>query len=364
MRIILHVDLDAFFASVEEREHPEYRGFPIIVGAKPKDGKGRGVVSTANYKAREYGIKSGMPISTAWKLCPKAIFLQPRFELYEKVSESIMKILKESSDKFEQVSIDEAFLDVSSKCKDFEEAKQLGILIKEKIFEKEGLTCSIGIAPNKLIAKLASDYQKPDGLTVVLPERVKDFLKNLSLSSLPGIGKKTEKILNSIGIKTIEDLGNCDPSILVSKFGKLGVNFYLMAKGIDESEVIESWETKSIGKEITFENDTNDMEFIFNVIDNMIEEVYRELLNKKYFFKTISAKIRYENFETCIRSKTYSVYTQDARIIRKFYYEIALPLIFQDRRIRLIGIRLSNLYKTENQKRLIDFLGNDFPHFF
>jgi DNA polymerase IV (DinB-like DNA polymerase) len=164
-RIIIHVDMDAFFASIEQREHPEYKDKPVIVGANPREGKGRGVVSACSYEARKFGIRSGMPISKAWRLCPNAIYLPVNFKLYEKVSSRIMNILKEHAEKLEQVGLDEAFLDVSRRVKDFEQAKNLAVLIKEKILEEEGLTCSVGIGPNKLISKIASDYKKPDGLT-------------------------------------------------------------------------------------------------------------------------------------------------------------------------------------------------------
>ncbi|MEM5805516.1 MAG: DNA polymerase IV [Candidatus Aenigmatarchaeota archaeon] len=354
MRIILHVDLDAFFAAVEEREHPEYKGLPIVVGADPKEGKGRGVVSTANYEARKYGIKSAMPISKAYKLCPNAIFLRPNFELYEKVSENIMQILRQHADKFEQVSIDEAFLDVSKRCKNFEEARQLAILIKEKIFEVEGLTCSIGIGPNKLIAKLASDYKKPDGLTVVEEEKVKGFLEPLPVEALLGIGRKTAKVLQEMKIKTVGELAKADPTLLISKFGKVGAYFYQMAHGIDESEVTEEWEPKSIGREITFEKDVDDIKFVFQVLDELIEEIYKELLKQKYFFKIVSIKIRYEDFETHTRAKTNPFSTQDVRLLRNFVYELILPFLQKEKKIRLIGARVSGLNKVEKQRKLVE----------
>lgn len=176
MRVVLHVDLDAFFPSVEVREHPELKGKPVVVGADPKEGKGRGVVSSASYEARKYGIRSALPISRAWKLCPNCVYLRPHFDLYIKASNSIMKILKDHADKFEQGGIDEAYLDISSQVKDFDEAGEFAKNLMEEVLDKEKLTCSIGVAPNKMVAKIASDYKKPYGLTVVKEGDVKGFL--------------------------------------------------------------------------------------------------------------------------------------------------------------------------------------------
>src|SRR3972149_11287926 len=175
-RIIFHVDMDQFFAGIEEREHPEIRGKPVVVGADPKEGKGRGVIATCNYEARKYGIKSGMPISTAWQKCPSAIFLPVRFELYGEASHAVMKIFRQYADKFEQMSVDEAYLDVSNRCKSIEEAEELAKKLKKEVLEKEKLTCSVGIGPNKLVSKIAAGENKPDGLTVVRPDEVRSFL--------------------------------------------------------------------------------------------------------------------------------------------------------------------------------------------
>lgn len=213
-KIIMHVDMDAFFAAVEEGGHPEFKGMPIIVGADPKEGRGRGVVSSASYEARKFGVKSGMPISRAWKLCPEAVYLPVNYGLYAKVSSEIMGILRKYAGKFERWGIDEAFLDVTSKVRDYEEAEALARKIKNEIFEKEGLTCSIGIGPNKLVAKMASDFQKPDGSTVVKEEAVEKFLAPLPVRKLLWVGRKTEQKLKKIGIKTIGDLANYDPTVL------------------------------------------------------------------------------------------------------------------------------------------------------
>jgi DNA polymerase IV (DinB-like DNA polymerase) len=351
-RIILHVDMDAFFASIEEREHPEYRNKPLVVGANPKGGKGRGVVSTANYEARKFGIKSGMPISKAYKLCPNAIFLPVNFSLYEKVSSKIMEILREHADKFEQVSIDEAFLDVSKRVKDFDQARQLAILLKEKIWESENLTCSIGIGPNKLVAKIASGFKKPDGLTVVKPEEVEKFLSPLPVEEIPGIGKKRKKILNEMGIKTIGDLAKTNPSLLVEKFGKIGVYFHLASKGIDESEVEEEYEIKSLGREHTFEKDTDDVFLIQKTLESLAKETWEELKKEKLTYKTVTIKVRYEDFETHTHSKTLSLQTDSLEKIIEIGKKLLEPFLYAGKRIRLIGIRVSKL-KEEKLRRLL-----------
>lgn len=344
MKIIFCIDLDAFFASVEQRENPELRGKAVVVGDQKI---GRGVVSTASYEARKFGIKSGMPISEAYKLCPQAIFLPVRFSLYQKVSYNIMEILKKYG-KFEQVSIDEAFLDVSEKIKDFDEAKQLAILIKEEIYEKEGITCSIGIAPNKLIAKIASNFKKPDGLTVVKNEEIKSFLSPLSVRELPGIGPKTEKVLNEIGIKTIGDLAKADILLLIEKFGKIGMDFHRMAKGIDNEEVSEKHEIKSIGREHTFERDTNDLKLINRMLESLAKEVHDELRKENFMFRTVTIKVRYEDFETHTHNKSlnFTDSLEDMIFVGK---KLLSPFLHSKKRIRLIGIRVSNLMKTQTK---------------
>jgi DNA polymerase IV (DinB-like DNA polymerase) len=245
MRVILHVDMDSFFSAIEVREDPILRGLPVIVGKEieaeenPKDGERerRGVVSTCSYEARGYGIHSGMAISRAYELCPDAKFLPVNRALYEKVSKEIMEILKRYADKFEQMSIDEAFLDVSTKVKDWNEARGYAYRIKREISEKQRLTCSIGVAPNKMVAKIASDFEKPDGLTVVEEAKVKKFLDPLPVGKIPGVGPKTEKILKKMGIERIGQIAEYDVQSLVKKFGRYGRRLYLVSRGIDESEI-------------------------------------------------------------------------------------------------------------------------------
>ena len=352
-RIIFHVDMDQFFAAVEEREHSEIRGKPVVVGADPKEGKGRGVISTCNYEARKYGVKSGIPIARAWRLCPNAVYLPVNYSLYRKVSARIMKILRSYADKFERWGLDEAFLDVTSRVKNFEEAEKLAQKIKKEIYEKEKLICSIGVGSNKLVAKMGSDFDKPNGLTVIREEDVKSFLAPLPVRRLLWVGRKTENRLNKMGIKTIGDLANYDPSILVEKFGAAGTQLYLSAQGIDNNEIQERWERKSISREITFEEDTSDFTLIFDTLDAISEDLYQELIASNFAFKTTTVKIRYKNFETHTHGKTLPFFTDQLKDIKRSARDLAQDFLDYNRKIRLIGIKLSNLLSTEKQKRLI-----------
>jgi len=344
--------MDQFFAAVEEKIHPEIKGKPVVVGADPKGGKGRGVVSTCNYEARKYGMKSGMPITKAWRLCPEAVFLPVNIPLYLQVSSRIMDILSGYADKFESWGIDEAFLDVSSRVKDFEEAKKLALQIKKDINEKEQLTCSIGVGPNKLVAKIASDIRKPDGLTVVEEKDVKAFLEPLDIDKLLWVGKKTARKLNVLGIKTIGDLARYDPSVLAEKFGVMGKQLYLYAQGIDRSEVGMRGEVKSISRNITFEKDTSDSDFVLKVLDKLCEEVYKEVKEYNFLFKTVTITVRYENFETHTHGKTLPFFTNRLEDFKKVAHELMQPYLRPERKIRLVGARVSSLVSAEKQARL------------
>ncbi len=352
-RTILHIDMDSFFSAVEVRENPSLKGLPVVVGADPKEGKGRGVVSTASYEAREYGIHSGMPISRAYKLCPDAKFLPVNMLLYRKVSSRVMGILRKYADKFQQVSVDEAYLDVSRKVRRYKNTEDLALEIKKEMYEKEKLTCSIGIGPNKTIAKIASDFKKPDGLTLIEPHKVKEFLSSLPVRKLPGVGKKTEKILNEMGIENIGQLAKIDAQRLVGLFGKWGYRIHLLANGIDESEVREVREAKSVSRQITFEEDTNDSARLNRTIDHISEKVHKDLLRGGYIFKTVSIRVRLEDFETHTRAKTIDSFTKDLNVIKKISKDLLKEFI-GEKKIRLLGIRLSNLEKIDEKQRFIE----------
>ncbi len=356
-RIILHVDMDSFFASVEVRENPELKGKPVVVGADPKGGKGRGVVSTCSYEARKYGIKSGMPISRAYKLCPTAVFLPVNFPLYIQVSGEVMNILRNYAKKFQQVSIDEAYLDASN-IGSFGVARELALRIKKEIIEKEKLTCSIGIGPNKIVAKIASDYKKPDGLTVVEPSHVKEFLSPLPVRKILGVGKKTEAALKAMGIEKIGQLAECDVQLLLSRFGKWGIYMHELAQGIDESEVREEECCKSISRETTFEQDTDNPEILNQTMDVLVEDVQKALIEEGFLFKTLTIKVRYKGFITRTRAHTLLHYTDEHYII-KDTAKALLKEFIDGKMIRLIGIRLSRLEKRRSrQKSMEEFVSS------
>jgi DNA polymerase IV (DinB-like DNA polymerase) len=352
-RIILHLDMDYFYAAVEERENPKLKGKPVVVGADPKAGKGRGVVSTCNYEARKYHIHSGTPISKAYKLCPDCVFLPVNMPLYVKVSEKIIGMLRKYSEKSEKVSIDEIYLDLSKKAKDFKEAEEIAKKIKKEIMKKENLTCSIGIGPNKLIAKIASDFEKPDGLTVVKPEKVLNFIYPMDVRKLQGVGPKTEQALEKMGIKTIKQLSATKQDKLIEKFGSFGHDLHLMSKGKDEREVEESYEIKSIGRQITFQEDTKDEKLISITLDSLAEEVHAEVKQNKLFFKTVTVVARFGDFDTHTSAKSMPVATDSISKIKDTAKDLMKKYIKDRRKIRLIGVRVSKFSEKEAQKQLV-----------
>ena len=352
-RIIMHVDLDAFFPSCEQRENPKLIGKPVIVGADPKQGMGRGVVSSASYEARKFGIKSAMPVSRAFRLCPDGIYLRPNFTLYEKVSANVMEILRKSADRFQQIGIDEAFLDVSS-AGGYEKAGKIAKELKAEIKEKEKVTASVGIASNKMIAKIASDENKPDGITVVKPDEIKNFIYPKSVRKLWGIGPKTEILLNELGIKIIKDLAEANTKRLKEKLGNMAEYFKFLANGIDESPVEESYAIKSFNREHTFEEDTNKKEDILSTIKILSHDLRDQLKINKASFKTVTLKIRFSNFETYTRAKSLSVNTDDEKTITKNANSLAEEFLKTGRKIRLVGVRVSNLKFGTSQKKLTD----------
>lgn len=355
-RIIAHLDMDAFFAAIEERDRPEFRGLPIVIGSDPKEGKGRGVVSTANYVARKFGIHSAMPISTAWRLAedarrsgqPKAIFLEGNHKKYSAVSRNIMNILRDFSSHIEEASVDEAYIDLSA-SKGFDVAVEIALKIKEKIFEKEKLTASVGLSFNKLLAKIASDIKKPDGLTVVKPEDAQKFLDPLPVRKIPGVGPKTEETLLRMGIKTIQDLRSLKKDELQEIFGKWGGDIFKKAMGIDNSPIAEEWEAKSIGEQETFEVDILDPTLLLVKVEEVSRDVFRRFTASGFkSFKTIVVTVRFSDFSTKARSHTLEAASREEETLVFEATKLFMP--FLDGRenarkmaIRLIGIRIEKL---------------------
>ncbi len=346
-RTIVHVDMDAFFAAVEQLDNPSYRGKPVVVGANPKGGKGRGVVSAASYEARKFGIHSALPISLAYKRCPHAFFVRPRMSRYCEMSNRIMDILSEFSPIIEPISIDEAFLDCTGTEKLFGPPPQLGHAIKARVFEQTGLTASVGIASNKSIAKIASDLHKPDGLTICPLGEEKEFLAPLPVSKLWGAGKKTVEYLTSFGITTIGELATLPIEMLEKKLGKHGLHLWLLANGIDERSVETDWEIKSISEEITFERDTCDTGILEKTILDLSDQVARRTRSEQKCGRTITLKIRLEGFETHTRSMTLENPVNDMFSIRDAAVELFRNFNRKNKRVRLLGVRISNLCKEE-----------------
>jgi len=353
-RIIMHIDMDSFFASVEVRENPALKGKPVVVGADPKEGSGRGVVSTCSYEAREYGIKSAMPVSTAYHLCRDCIFLPVNMPLYKETSASVMNIIHDYSDKFQQVSIDEAYIDVSY-TNSFDEAIRIGREIKDKILKEEGITCSVGIGPGKIIAKIASGIKKPAGMTVVRPEEVRDFLDPLPVEKIPGIGKKTKQKLERHGILTTRDLLGCDIQELQTAFGKHGIMMHRLARGIDESEVVEKKGQKSIGKQKTYPKDVSDLPELHQDLALICQNVHSRLRSRGYLCRTITVKIRYSGFVDSSKAETLLHATRDLNTIHEKALEIFTGL-YDGRPVRSFGVSLSGFDSGKSrQTTLSDF---------
>jgi DNA polymerase-4 len=334
-RKIIHVDMDAFFASVEQHDNPEYKGKPVIVGGL----SGRGVVSTCSYEARKYGIHSAMPMYMARKLCPHGIFLSVRRKRYEEVSKQIFDILYSITPLVEPVSIDEAYLDVTDIDKNPEViAKE----IKKKVKETTGLTISAGVSYNKFLAKLASDWNKPDGFTVITEDMIPDILKPLPVSKVYGIGEKSEERLKSMGINTIGDLLKLSQENLVEIFGKVGVEIYLRIRGIDERPVETMREIKSIGKEKTLEKDTKDKKLLLHYAKLFSDIISEELFRAGLYARTVTVKMKTSDFAIHTKSKTLNKYIRLSEDIYNVAYEI-IENIKLDQHIRLIGLSVSNL---------------------
>jgi DNA polymerase IV (archaeal DinB-like DNA polymerase) len=360
MRIVVHVDMDAFYAAVEARLNPALRDLPVVVGADPKEGKGRGVVTTANYRARKFGIRSALPISRAWRFAetarrrgePATVFIQPNMPLYREVSGRIMEVLQHHGDAFEEASIDEAYLDLSS-LENFAAARETVARIKQEIHDREGLGCSVGVAPNKLIAKIASGRQKPDGLTIVGPDEVADFLNPLPIRVIPGIGPKTAQFLHAQNLRTVADLREVPESSFVDWFGKWGARLFEKVRGVDDSEVSNEWTRKSLGEQETFEQDTYDRTLVIERLNAMAERIIAKLKVKQFTgFRTVTVTVRFGDFQTSNRSRSLkdgiSVDDNGSSQLKEAALTLILPFFDarenpQAKAFRLIGLRVEKL---------------------
>ena len=352
-RIVFHVDLDSFYAAVEVREHPELKGKPIVVGADPKGGQGRGVVMAASYEARGHGVNAGMPISLAWRKLPEATYTRPNYELYGTVSESVMSVLREFADTFEQASIDEAYLDVTARTS-WGGVREYARAVKRSVQEREGLTCSVGAAPNKSTAKIAAAQEKPDGLTVVPPERVKEFLAPLAVSAISGVGEKTERVLEDLGIRTIGDLAAYPGKELTKILGRNAVWLWGIAQGIEELPVQERPDPKSISVERTFERDVADWSEVLDTLDSVADNVYVRARSARTAYRTVGIKIRFEGFATHTRDRTLPTWTLDRDVLMNTTKELVAEFQKGTTPVRMLGVRVSSLRKPRGTQASLD----------
>lgn len=342
-RLIVHVDMDAFFASIEQRDDPKLRGMPVIVGADPRGGQGRGVVSTCSYEARRSGIRSAMPISTAYRLCPKAVFLPVDMPKYAAVSRQIYNVFYEFTPDIEPVSIDEAFLDITGSWHLFGSPAEACRRIKGRIREATGLAASVGLAPTKMAAKIASESGKPDGLVCVGSEDLAGFLAPLDISKIWGLGEKAGKVLNGAGIFTIGELAAYPADGLAALLGNRGADVQRLAKGIDDRTVETCREARSVSNEVTFDKDTRDSDRISSAMMELCEKVSARLRQDALKARTVTVKIRLEGFQTHTRSKTLERSTNFVDTIYATAKNLYENFDSGGRRIRLIGVKASGL---------------------
>ena len=347
-RKIIHIDMDAFYASIEQRDHPEWKGKPVIVGGAAEK---RGVVSAASYEARRFGVHSAMPTAQARRLCPEGIFLPVRLERYQEVSLQIQEILRQYTPLIEPLSLDESFLDVTGSEKLFGPALEMARDMKRKILETTGLTASAGVAPNKFLAKIASDWRKPDGLFEIRPEEVQAFLQDLPIGKLWGVGKRTEEVLRKMGISRVGQLATFPAEWIEKKLGKYGLELMALARGEDDRPVVPHCRPKSISQEETFTPDLADGEEMGRVLLDQAERVGWELRKQKLRGFTVTLKVRYPDFSLVTRSLTLPYPTDQGIEI----YEAAMKLLPRtealQRRARLLGLGVSNLRHREDPEQ-------------
>lgn len=355
-KFVVHVDMDAFFASVEQKNNPGLKNRPVIVGADPKHGTGRGVVCAASYEARNYGIRSGMPVSTAYMRCPGGIFLRPDMQKYSKESKRIFSILLNFTPSVEPISVDEAFLDITGSFHFWGTPQETCLAIKKEIRKKTELTASLGMASNKTVAKIASDIKKPDGLVIVPEKHMLQFLHALPAEKLWGVGKKTLELLHEKKIYTVGNIANTPLNEMEKMLGKSGAHLWRLANGMDRREVITQEKIRSIGHEHTFSHDTDNTNALLNVLMKLSEKISRRLREKDLSAKTVTLKIRLSSFTTYTRSNTLR---QPSSHVEEIYSAAKKKLNQFDlsgEKIRLLGIQTSNLVSSKNKSDLFEYV--------
>lgn len=350
VRRILHCDLDCFFAAVHMRDDPALRGRPVVVGGRPE---GRGVVAAASYEARRFGVHSAMPAGRAQRLCPEAVFIKPDFTRYRKESEAVFAVYREYTPLVQAVSIDEAYLDVTDHLGEHGSATAVARDIRRRVREERDLTVSVGVAPNKLVAKIASDFDKPDGLTVVRPREVESFLAPLPVRALHGVGPATETALERLGVHTVEELRRVSLEQLVGRFGRHGKALWEHSRGIDDRPVRTHRERKSLGKETTFGADLTKVDEMLEVIGALSESVAASLARRGIAGCTVTLKVRYGDFTTVTRSTTRALPTAAAGEIAAISTELLGQTKAARRPVRLLGVTVSKLVRTDEGQLLL-----------
>lgn len=340
VRKIIHIDMDAFYASIEQRDNPEYAGKPIAVGGSP-EGRG-GVVATASYEARKFGVRSAMPSRQALKICPGIIFVKPRFDVYKNVSAAIRRIFGRYTDLIEPLSLDEAYLDVTTDKLGINSALEIASQIRRSIKQELSLTASAGISTNKFVAKIASDLNKPDGMTFIGPSRIERFMETLPVEKFFGVGKVTAEKMKRLGLYTGADLKRLSESELHRHFGKSGAFFYRIVRGIDDRQVQPNREMKSVGAEDTFPYDLTEAEDMHDELLKIARTVFNRLLKHGLRGRTITVKIKYHDFRQVTRSHSFAEGTDDRELIFKTAWDLLSAEGFADKKIRLLGITISN----------------------
>lgn len=347
-RKIIHIDMDAFYASVEQRDNEEYRGKPIAVGGSP-EGRG-GVVATASYEARKFGVHSAMPSKKAKQLCPELIFVKPRFDVYKQVSKQIREIFERYTDIIEPLSLDEAYLDVTDDKQNIGSAIEIAKQIRESIKQELNLTASAGISINKFVAKIASDIYKPDGMAFIGPSRINAFMENLPVEKFHGVGKVTAEKMRQMGLYTGADLKKLSEAEMTKHFGKTGKFFYNIVRGIDDRKVQPHRETKSVGAEDTFPFDLTTTEAMHTELDKIALVVQDRLLKHKLKGRTVTLKVKYHDFKQVTRSHSFDAPVNEYEVILQTAKDLLAAVDMVNKRVRLLGVSLSNFGEATKDK--------------
>ena len=348
MRKIIHIDMDAFYASVELKDHPELKDLPVVISSHHP----RAVIAAASYPARKFGLRSAMSMSQAKKLCPQVLVIEPNFEKYRAVSTQIHQIFQRYTHIIEPLSLDEAYLDVTENLKNIPSATEVAIQIRHDIFQVTGLTASAGVAPNKFLAKIASDWHKPNGICVIKPSQVQNFIQHLALKKIPGVGKVTQEKLKALQLETLGDLQQLDEAILIQHFGKYGQQLYLYAQGIDERPVQTERERRQISKETTFDDDLILTE-CHNYWPKLIDQVWASLEKKKLSARGVSAKLKLKNFQVLQHSKSFKQPLENKQQLEDVLQQLLIEMrISKHAQFRLIGVGVYQLSEQQDPPQL------------